>query len=306
MCQADAVLDKNVEEFVNRTIADGRRLALITSGGTIVPLEKNTVRFIDNFSQGTRGSASAEYFLRHGYNVIFFYRENSLKPFSRHAPNLFDQFVLNEEGKLIFTPSPEVEKAIVDNKKYSKHLFFCTFTSVDQYLHEIELICRQVNRMGPRALIYLAAAVSDFCIKQEELPTHKIQSNEGDLQLRLSVVTKILDRLVTAVVPNSFLISFKLETDPEKLIPKAKSALKKYGHSLVIANMLANRKTDVTFVQADRIDPLKLTEDLVKRGIEIEEKIIEKLCVEHGEFIKRKNEQDGSYEYCHDGIVKLH
>lgn len=32
----------------------------IQSGGTTVPLEYNTVRFVDNFSAGTRGSASAE------------------------------------------------------------------------------------------------------------------------------------------------------------------------------------------------------------------------------------------------------
>lgn len=30
------------------------------SGGTTVPLESRTVRFIDNFSAGTRGSSSAE------------------------------------------------------------------------------------------------------------------------------------------------------------------------------------------------------------------------------------------------------
>jgi len=31
------------------------------SGGTIVPLESRTVRYIDNFSVGTRGAVSAEY-----------------------------------------------------------------------------------------------------------------------------------------------------------------------------------------------------------------------------------------------------
>ena len=33
----------------------------LQSGGTTVPLEKNTVRSINNFSSGTRGSRSAEY-----------------------------------------------------------------------------------------------------------------------------------------------------------------------------------------------------------------------------------------------------
>ena len=41
-----------------------QRIVLVTSGGTTIPFEKNTVRFIDNFSQGTRGSASTEHFLK--------------------------------------------------------------------------------------------------------------------------------------------------------------------------------------------------------------------------------------------------
>ena len=42
------------------------------------------VRFLDNFSAGTRGSASAEHFLRQGYAVIFLHRHFSLQPFHRH------------------------------------------------------------------------------------------------------------------------------------------------------------------------------------------------------------------------------
>jgi len=40
----------------------------------MIPLEHNTVRFVDNFSAGTRGSVSAEYFLEQGYAVIFMHR----------------------------------------------------------------------------------------------------------------------------------------------------------------------------------------------------------------------------------------
>ena len=36
------------------------KVVLITSGGTAVPLEKNTVRSIENFSTGGRGAISAE------------------------------------------------------------------------------------------------------------------------------------------------------------------------------------------------------------------------------------------------------
>lgn len=37
-----------------------KHVVLVTSGGTSVPLEKNTVRSIENFSTGTRGARSAE------------------------------------------------------------------------------------------------------------------------------------------------------------------------------------------------------------------------------------------------------
>lgn len=43
-----------------------RPLVVVTSGGTTVPLERNCVRFIDNFSKGTRGALSAEQFLQVG------------------------------------------------------------------------------------------------------------------------------------------------------------------------------------------------------------------------------------------------
>lgn len=36
-------------------------LMLLQSGGSLVPLEVNMVRYLDNFSGGGRGAASAEY-----------------------------------------------------------------------------------------------------------------------------------------------------------------------------------------------------------------------------------------------------
>ncbi|XP_055328228.1 uncharacterized protein LOC129581273 [Paramacrobiotus metropolitanus] len=54
--------------------------ALVTSGGTRVPLEKNAVRFVENFSTGMRGSKSAEYFLESGFAVVFLYSRKSARP----------------------------------------------------------------------------------------------------------------------------------------------------------------------------------------------------------------------------------
>merc|ERR1712136_402579 len=75
------------------SVDKGAKICLVTSGGTTIPLEKNTVRFLDNFSTGSRGASSAEYFLRKDYLVVFLHRRSSLKPFSRRIPDpreLFD------------------------------------------------------------------------------------------------------------------------------------------------------------------------------------------------------------------------
>ena len=45
-------------------VPDTPGIVVVTSGGTTVPLERNCVRFVDNFSSGTRGALSAEQFLK--------------------------------------------------------------------------------------------------------------------------------------------------------------------------------------------------------------------------------------------------
>lgn len=60
--------DENKSETVNLNMEkvsefledSGERVVLVTSGGTAVPLERQTVRFLDNFSTGSRGALSAE------------------------------------------------------------------------------------------------------------------------------------------------------------------------------------------------------------------------------------------------------
>ncbi len=68
------------------------KIVLITSGGTSVILEKNTVRSIENFSTGKRGALCSEEFLKRGYIVIFFHRDTSLLPFLHyfHLSDFFD------------------------------------------------------------------------------------------------------------------------------------------------------------------------------------------------------------------------
>lgn len=85
-----------------------------------MPLEQNTVRFLDNFSAGTRGAASTEYFLEHGYAVIFLMRRFSLEPFSRHfshATNCFLNFFDVDESGNGVKVQPEHDREL---KNYLK------------------------------------------------------------------------------------------------------------------------------------------------------------------------------------------
>ncbi|GIL55597.1 hypothetical protein Vafri_11141, partial [Volvox africanus] len=89
---ADAVSDFIQRHSVDNTllVGDGRTnnrpVVVVTSGGTTVPLERRCVRFIDNFSAGTRGALSTERFLEAGYAVIFLTRSGSQQPFARLLP----------------------------------------------------------------------------------------------------------------------------------------------------------------------------------------------------------------------------
>lgn len=46
-------------------------------------------------------------------------------------------------------------------------------------------------------------------------------------------------------------VSFKLETDPSLLVYKARTALQRYSHHLVIGNLLSTRKWEVVFITPD-------------------------------------------------------
>ena len=59
---------------------------------------------------------------------------------------------------------------------------------------------------------------------------------------------KFLKRLVDGWAPECMIVSFKLETDPAMLVSKAKQALQRYSHHLVIGNLLSTRKWEVVFV----------------------------------------------------------
>ncbi|CAD6228673.1 GSCOCG00006491001-RA-CDS, partial [Cotesia congregata] len=243
---------KLLEKFSERA-HNAKGIVLVTSGGTTVPLEYNTVRFVDNFSAGTRGSVSAEYFLEQGYAVVFMYRLKTLEPYSRHftGQKFLDMLELKEaDGKNSVAILPEysdrIAEVLVKYKQTLKQekLLQITFTTVAEYLWLLRAVCQALASFERRAIIYLAAAVSDFYVPPHEMSVHKIQSS-GPPNISLQLVPKILKPLVSLWVPKAFVISFKLETDENLLIKKARDALNNYNHNLVIANMLQTRKQRV-------------------------------------------------------------
>lgn len=182
---------KLAEEFINFHAAAGRRVVLVTSGGTTVPLERQTVRFIDNFSAGTRGATSAEYFLETGYAVIFLHRQFSLQPYSRHYSHATDCFLdFLHEGKdgNVVANEEYREKMLTVLRKYNSAkeknlLLTLPFTTINDYLFVLRAIAQLMRPLGPNGLLYLAAAVSDFFVPPERMVEHKIQStNAADSQ----------------------------------------------------------------------------------------------------------------------------
>ncbi|KAK6938202.1 DNA/pantothenate metabolism flavoprotein, C-terminal [Dillenia turbinata] len=230
------------------------RVVCVTSGGTTVPLEQRCVRFIDNFSSGHRGATSTEYFLKAGYAVIFLYRRGSCQPFCRSLPEepLVECFEYTEELNVQVRKSySEVVKSAVREHcaAIEKGLLLkLPFTTIFEYLQMLQMIGLSMKSLGPRAMFYLAAAVSDFYIPWKSMAEHKIQSRAGPLDMRLVQVPKMLSVLRTDWDPLAFCISFKLETDSQILLEKAGMALKKYKMHMVVANELHSRKEKVVVV----------------------------------------------------------
>ncbi|CAI9547826.1 unnamed protein product [Staurois parvus] len=298
-----------METFSRGHSSEGRRVVLITSGGTKVPLESRTVRFLDNFSSGRRGAASAEYFLRADYAVIFLHRHRSLFPYSRRYSNQnwLDSLRLlpvpaGEEPRVEAEPNclpgivPVLEE--YERMKGARRMLSLEYHTLSDYLHLLLAAARALSPLGSNAMFYLAAAVSDFYIPASEMPEHKIQSSSGPLQITMKMVPKMLSPLVKDWAPKAFVISFKLETDPEILIERARKALETYRHQVVVANVLDTRRSYVMVVTNTEDTKLFVSDKEESLGIEIEDKIINDLTSRHTNFIK----QTSTYSQSNQGL----
>ncbi|CAI7578681.1 unnamed protein product [Penicillium glandicola] len=272
--------------FINLHVEENRRVVLVTSGGTTVPLEAQTVRFIDNFSAGTRGATSAEYFLEQGllpYSRHYSHSTNCFLDFMDEAPASADSSNPGHGPIMVRDEYQDQMRSVLRKYRYAKQnnrLLLLPFTTVSEYMFELRSLAKLMRPLGPNALFYLAAAVSDFFIPRSRMAEHKIQSgelpphmqgsaissdeiytgeneakpssNSKKLVVNLDPVPKFLHQLVDGWAPEgSMVVSFKLETDPSLLVYKARTALQRYAHHLVIGNLLSTRKWEVVFITPD-------------------------------------------------------
>ncbi|KAG0348925.1 hypothetical protein BG004_003642 [Podila humilis] len=226
----------------------------------------------------------------------------SLQPYSRHyshARNCFLDFMEADDQGIHVTPSyVEKMRPVLEKYKATQNagtLLSLNFLTVNDYLFLLREAARIISRMDVNAMYYLAAAVSDFFIPADKMSEHKIQSGDGTLNLTMEQVPKILKPLVNDWTPKAFIVSFKLETDEALLPMKSRQALKRYGHQIVIGNILTTRKRLVNMITMDDACEIHLTqeEDEVQH-IEIESRIVPELIKRHSDWI----EACGKHGHC--------
>ncbi|KAK4489930.1 hypothetical protein RD792_000578 [Penstemon davidsonii] len=287
-------IKRKLDEFTRRIslrpeTERASRVVCVTSGGTTVPLEQRCVRYIDNFSSGHRGATSTEYFLKAGYAVIFLYRRGTCQPYYRSLPDdpLLECFEVTSESNITVLPTHRetVERAISEHRSaiIKGTLLKLPFTSIFEYLQILQLIAFSMRSLGPSAMFYLAAAVSDFYVPWESMAVHKIQSSSGPLDMRLVQVPKMLKVLRKDWAPKAFCISFKLETDTEILLKKADMALERYNMHMVVANELLTRKEEVIVVA--KSGKITVHRDKTQADADVESPLIKLVVDRHSDYI---------------------
>lgn len=161
-------------------------------------------------------------------------------------------------------------------------ILYLPFTTLFQYLQLLEEVVSRFPPLGKRGVAYLAGAVSDFYVPWPSLGEHKIQSSGGPLAMQLAQVPKMIPILRTKWAPKAFVVSFKLETDWQLLISKAKGALERYGIHAVVANELLSRKERVDIVTSGG----EVTTVHRETYKDVEEPLIAFLVSRHDDYIR--------------------
>lgn len=133
------------------------------------------------------------------------------------------------------------------------------FETVD----ELGALMEQGVRLGKPGALAHVAAVSDYVMdfvestgpdRVENHPPNldKISGHLPSLRIVLKPAPRLLAKIRTDWNFRGFLVSFKLETDPEKLLVQARRSLKENGSDLVVGNTWdGHEKSAILFLGPD-------------------------------------------------------
>jgi phosphopantothenate-cysteine ligase len=203
--------------------------------------------------------------------------------------------------------SNKVRQALQDRSAAIKEnrLLTIPFRTVEEYLARLEYTAQSLADCQSLAICFLAAAVSDFYIPQNDRAEQKIQSTTDGLTLHLKSVPKTIGLLRKSWAPNAFVVSFKLETKLLLLRQKAERAVEQYGCHFVIANLLQSRHEKVWLLapedqrQLTPTKPSDWTMTEIKKPPLADSDVLECLIIDavvraHFEFISWHFHMDGS------------
>jgi hypothetical protein len=178
-------------------------IAIVTADATTVPLETNTVRFIDTMGlakeyspKAAFGAVSAEYFLSRGYRVIYIHREDSIYfPFTKAFQRILEVNRMNDpeffKNSFRYHNLPDLQIPVPENFNARYQQKCCTligmegqisrkladqnqFLSIDyrtvaEYLDLLEYLLKLSKYFGPSMIFYLSATVSNYYIPPLEV-----------------------------------------------------------------------------------------------------------------------------------------
>lgn len=210
----------------------GKKLWLVTSGGTKVPID--TVRDITNMSKGTFGSKIMTEALKQNQQVWGLIASGSKTPFDFRM-DLREVYPITDEAEYTMEAYQSFTEAMLFARRYSGNYIQNTYRNFEDYEQTLFSI---LENKRPDVVV-LAAAVSDYGVKPME---GKLRSGT-DLTIELQPLPKLISR-VKKVLPKCCLVGFKLlvGSTQAELEEAAWKSIEMNGCDIVVGNDLRDIK----------------------------------------------------------------
>jgi len=201
-------------------------------------------------------------------------------------------FKVNEEGQLYVNGDHQngIKQVILDyqHARDDNLLLQIPFVTLFDYLFYLRHICTSLYAVGKKSVFYSSAAVSDFYLPVNKMAEHKIQSSDGAPTIQLECVPKMISSIKSDWCPETFLVTFKLETDDSILQKKVGVHLNNYGANLVIGNILDKHKNQVYVCQKETpVVLIERDEEQKRNNVDIEMRLIEEVVSRHSQYLNQ-------------------